>query len=291
MGTNASIFLAARSSDGRFLLQNRAGSWRAPCELLQENESPDGAALRLLQSLGVSESRLLSTADQESFADPFARPLPLPYHLAVPAGQESGAFQICFLAKIERCTPSATLHSLGDISLPPRDRALLHLAQTILDGQSVYPVNFSASDPAERHFTATGLPFDGERVLLIHHAKLGVWLPPGGHLENNENPDSACRREVQEETAVQTQIVSSAPMHCEIPNETALPLPLCFYLEDIRAQGNHFHMDFVYRCTLPSGETAQRDLRETTDMGYFFPDGLPTPIYDNTRACLLALCT
>ena len=38
------------------------------------------------------------------------------------------------------------------------------------------------------------------RVLLHRHRKLGVWLPPGGHVEPHELPDDAAVREVLEET-------------------------------------------------------------------------------------------
>lgn len=33
------------------------------------------------------------------------------------------------------------------------------------------------------------------KVLLIHHKKLNLWLPPGGHIEKNETPDDAVKRE------------------------------------------------------------------------------------------------
>jgi 8-oxo-dGTP pyrophosphatase MutT (NUDIX family) len=43
----------------------------------------------------------------------------------------------------------------------------------------------------------------GDRVLLIHHAKLGLWLQPGGHVEpGDETIMGAARREILEETGV-----------------------------------------------------------------------------------------
>ena len=48
-----------------------------------------------------------------------------------------------------------------------------------------------AHDPFDRlqyepgHFTASGFVIHpaGDRVLLIHHAKIGAWLQPGGHID------------------------------------------------------------------------------------------------------------
>jgi 8-oxo-dGTP pyrophosphatase MutT (NUDIX family) len=67
------------------------------------------------------------------------------------------------------------------------------------------PTPFSRHQFMPGHITATGLVLapDGERVLLVHHRRLGRWLLPGGHvdIEDTQIWDSA-RREVIEETAV-----------------------------------------------------------------------------------------
>lgn len=38
-----------------------------------------------------------------------------------------------------------------------------------------------------------------DKLLLIHHKKLKKWLPVGGHIDENETPCKALRREVKEE--------------------------------------------------------------------------------------------
>ena len=61
----------------------------------------------------------------------------------------------------------------------------------------------SAFEPG--HFTASGFVAspDGGSLLLIHHAKLGRWLQPGGHFESiDTSVEDAARREVVEETGV-----------------------------------------------------------------------------------------
>jgi 8-oxo-dGTP pyrophosphatase MutT (NUDIX family) len=44
-------------------------------------------------------------------------------------------------------------------------------------------------------------------VLLHIHKKLGIWLPPGGHVELDEDPNEAAVREAKEETGLDVELV------------------------------------------------------------------------------------
>jgi len=62
---------------------------------------------------------------------------------------------------------------------------------------------FSRSSFSPGHFTASSFVVDpqGERLLLILHRTLGLWLQPGGHFEASDGSfEAAARREVLEET-------------------------------------------------------------------------------------------
>ena len=48
-------------------------------------------------------------------------------------------------------------------------------------------------------------------VLLHRHAKLGLWLPCGGHVERDELPDDAAVREVLEESGVPIRLIGKPP--------------------------------------------------------------------------------
>lgn len=64
---------------------------------------------------------------------------------------------------------------------------------------------FSRAHFEPGHFTASGLVLspDSQRLLLIFHKKLGLWLQPGGHFEKSDTGFlEAAMREVQEETGV-----------------------------------------------------------------------------------------
>ena len=76
------------------------------------------------------------------------------------------------------------------------------LAAMLLDCS---PAPFSRLQYTPGHITCTGLVFapEGERILLVHHARLNRWLAPGGHLEpEDEEVWDGARREVVEETGV-----------------------------------------------------------------------------------------
>ena len=50
----------------------------------------------------------------------------------------------------------------------------------------------------DRHFTATGFVCFEGLVALHWHSKVKAWLPPGGHIMNNEDPEQAVIREIKE---------------------------------------------------------------------------------------------
>lgn len=64
---------------------------------------------------------------------------------------------------------------------------------------------FTGARYAPGHFTASAFVLAPDRtaLLLIHHAKLGLWLQPGGHVEpHDETVLDAARREVLEEVGI-----------------------------------------------------------------------------------------
>jgi 8-oxo-dGTP diphosphatase len=55
-----------------------------------------------------------------------------------------------------------------------------------------------------------------KKLLLIKHRKAGLWLPPGGHVEKNENPVDTVKREIQEELETTAQFISNKPFFITI---------------------------------------------------------------------------
>jgi len=59
-------------------------------------------------------------------------------------------------------------------------------------------------DTLPGHVTGSAFVVDPalERMLLVHHRRLGRWLQPGGHDEGEEDPAATALREVREETGI-----------------------------------------------------------------------------------------
>ena len=108
--------------------------------------------------------------------------------------------------------------------------------------------------PVTRHFTATGFVVHRGRVALHWHPKVKAWLPPGGHIEANEDPVQAVLREIEEETGLEAVVVPTAPrLDLEYPEHVQPPFTIM--IEDIHdpVQGYHQHIDMIYFCR-PAGE-------------------------------------
>src|SRR5437764_6379461 len=96
-----------------------------------------------------------------------------------------------------------------------------------------------------RHFTVAVFVVHAQRVLLHYHRKLGKWLPPGGHIEDNELPDEAALREVAEETGIRARLVGPhglADPPADAPHQLVVPAGI--QVEDIYP--GHQHIDLVY---------------------------------------------
>ncbi len=99
-----------------------------------------------------------------------------------------------------------------------------------------------------RHFTATGFVVQADRTLLHWHKRLGQWMPPGGHIERDEDPVEAVLREIREETGLVAEvIVPRPPLPFRYPRQ--LPPPYTILIEDVPGPGGpHKHIDLIYFC-------------------------------------------
>ena len=114
-----------------------------------------------------------------------------------------------------------------------------------------------------RDFTATTFIVENERTLLLWHRKVGAWLPPGGHIEQNELPEEAARREVREETGLEVELLAPPHYYGKV---RALHNPVCILLEDITE--DHQHIDLIYFARSSEG-TLQINPREAGDFRWY----------------------
>jgi 8-oxo-dGTP pyrophosphatase MutT (NUDIX family) len=104
-----------------------------------------------------------------------------------------------------------------------------------------------------RHFTATGFVVHGDRTLLHWHRRLQQWMPPGGHIEPDEDPVQAVLREIREETGMSAEVIPSVPvLPFAAPGQVQPPYTIL--VEDIPGPDEpHQHIDLIYFCRLTDG--------------------------------------
>lgn len=127
----------------------------------------------------------------------------------------------------------------------------------------------------KKHFTVTGYitNYSKTKMLLIHHKGLNKWLPPGGHVEENETPDLAVLREVAEETGLSETIrfayrgAVDLGLHDE--SDVQIPAPIAMSYQIIpksKKDTEHIHLDMVYALEASEKETHHRSMGETDDI-------------------------
>lgn len=149
----------------------------------------------------------------------------------------------------------------------------------------------------ERHFTATAYIVARGRTLLLWHHKAGMWLPPGGHCEPNEDPVQAACREALEESGLEVEVIPPPDLLvCAGP--AVLPPPAVILVEDINFvdQPFHQHIDHVYytrplveeavdfEAAIPHGIHTWATASELEDaFSLPAPDGTLVPVAEDVR--------
>ena len=92
-----------------------------------------------------------------------------------------------------------------------------------------------------RDFTVATFVVHERQILLLRHRKLGLWLPPGGHVEPNELPDDAAVREVWEEAGVRCELVGERGLSIDYPRQLIRPAGI--QLENIGTDHEHIDLE------------------------------------------------
>jgi 8-oxo-dGTP pyrophosphatase MutT (NUDIX family) len=119
------------------------------------------------------------------------------------------------------------------------------------------PSPFSRSQ-ATAHFTGSAVVVDpqGERVVMLHHAKLKRWLQPGGHADEADGGslEATALREAREETGCRVRLHPSAPR----------PLDVDIHRIPARKdEPDHFHLDVRFLLIAEDPEALAHDPAES----------------------------
>lgn len=130
-----------------------------------------------------------------------------------------------------------------------------------------------------RDFTVATFVVHASRVLMVRHRKLQLWLPPGGHIDENELPDEAAVREVAEETGLACELVGEPGLEIDYPRQLLRPEGI--QVEDISP--GHQHIDLIYFARLtgsPNETPSPVTSHESESAGWYTLvelDALPVP--------------
>jgi len=80
------------------------------------------------------------------------------------------------------------------------------------------------------NYVCSGYLIENEKILLVLHNVFKKWVPPGGHIEDDETFAQTAEREFVEETGIEVRALSSGPV-IHLPDNNATPLQLPFYTD------------------------------------------------------------
>lgn len=107
-----------------------------------------------------------------------------------------------------------------------------------------------------KHFTATTYLFnpDFSKTLLLKHPKFKNWIPPGGHMDANETPEEAARREIAEEIGVLDVNFLNNNNNLDFSDSRAEMLLQPHFIMSQIIEKDHFHLDMIFFATIDEKE-------------------------------------
>jgi 8-oxo-dGTP diphosphatase len=118
------------------------------------------------------------------------------------------------------------------------------------------------------------------KVLLIHHKRYNEWLPIGGHIELDEDPEEALYREIREESGLKVRILAETP---NIRHKGVKPLPTPSFIDAHRIDSRHKHIAFVY-FGVSSSDRVKLHTREHSEFRWLSERELKDPANPLTRS-------
>jgi 8-oxo-dGTP pyrophosphatase MutT (NUDIX family) len=118
-----------------------------------------------------------------------------------------------------------------------------------------------------------------DKVLLVNHPCYNKWLPMGGHIELDEDPEQALYREIKEETGLDVQILSTKP-NVSSPGTKFILTPN--FVDVHEANLPHRHIGLTYFAKATNNKHVLSD--EHTDIDWLSETDLEKPEYDLSEA-------
>ena len=118
-----------------------------------------------------------------------------------------------------------------------------------------------------------------DRVLLRKHDKHKIWLPPGGHIELDEDPNAAAAREVKEEVGLTVTLWDGNNEARSFADDTIGLIPPVF-MNRHRINDTHEHISLVYfaKSEVNTIEQGPKEISEA--LHWFTKEELDSTEYD-----------
>lgn len=111
------------------------------------------------------------------------------------------------------------------------------------------------------------------RVLLCYHKKYREWLPVGGHVDLDEDPEQALFKEIREECGLKVRILAERP---PVAHRGVKPIYTPSYVDVHRITDTHKHIAFIYFAVAKSGCVRLHE-REHREYRWVSASGLGDP--------------
>jgi 8-oxo-dGTP pyrophosphatase MutT (NUDIX family) len=82
-----------------------------------------------------------------------------------------------------------------------------------------------------------------DKALLVYHKKYDEWVPIGGHIDLDEDPEEALFKEIREECGLKVRVLSTKP---SIAHPGVKPILTPSYVDVHRISKTHKHIAFIY---------------------------------------------
>ena len=134
-----------------------------------------------------------------------------------------------------------------------------------------------------RHYTATVLIVHRNKVLLHRHKKRGSLLPVGGHVDRDELPQEAAKREAREEAGLEITLHNTDALRFGDVQVLARPAHMLL----INMNPYHQHIDFIFYATAATDQVQPLE-GESDQLFWYTQDEIATtPMPENIRGLAL----
>ncbi|MBR2587630.1 MAG: NUDIX domain-containing protein [Bacilli bacterium] len=130
-----------------------------------------------------------------------------------------------------------------------------------------------------KHFCASVFVINplNKKILLVKHGDYDKWLQPGGHIEEDETPEDAAKREIYEETGLKITLLGE-----HFPREDDMVRPLGIQCNR-KSDGTRF-IDIIYFGKPNNPDEPLKKNNESTQIGWFSRTELDRmPIFQDVK--------